>query len=297
MDQPAVAPAFRGISTGRRIKNHLATVLTVLCFAIAIIPLVWVLFSVVEKGLGAVLNPQWWDHSLLGIRSQQHGGGAYHAIVGTLLQALVTTLLSVPIGLLVGLYLVEYGNGSRLSKITTFMVDILTGVPSIVAGLFIYAVWISIFGFKGSGFAVSLALMLLMVPVVVRTTEEMLRIVPNELREASYALGVPKWKTIIKIVIPTAISGIITGIMLGIARVMGETAPALILVGYFQGINFNLFEGPQANLPLLIFDQFSNPSDAGEARTWGAAMTLILIVMVFNLAASVISRMSAIKTK
>jgi phosphate transport system permease protein len=297
MDRPAASPAFRGISTGRKVKNVVATTLVGLCFLIAIVPLVWVLYSVVEKGLAPILDVDWWTHSLNGMRPAQAGGGAYHAIIGSVLQALVTTVISVPVGVAVGVYLVEYGKGSRLSKLTTFMVDILTGVPSIVAGLFIYAVWISILGLTRSGFAVSLALLLLMVPVVVRTTEEMLRVVPDELREASYALGVPKWKTIVKIVIPTALSGIVTGVMLGVARVMGETAPALLLVGYAANINFDLFEGNQANLPLMIVSQFSNPTPSGTDRTWGAAMTLILIIMLFNLAATAISRLSAIKTK
>ena len=163
------------------------------------------------------------------------GGGAYHAIVGTLLQGVVCAVISIPVGVFVGIYLVEYGGGTRLGKLTTFMVDILTGVPSIVAALFIYALWVATLGFQRSGFAVSLALVLLMIPVIVRSTEEMLRIVPMDLREASYALGVPKWKTIARIVIPTALSGIVTGIMLALARVMGETAPLLILVGYAAG--------------------------------------------------------------
>jgi phosphate transport system permease protein len=217
-------------------------------------------------------------------------GGAYHALVGTLLQALVCALISIPIGVFVGIYLVEYGGGTRIGKITTFMVDILTGVPSIVAALFIYALWVATLGFQRSGFAVSLALVLLMIPVIVRSTEEMLRIVPMDLREASYALGVPKWKTIVRIVIPTALSGIVTGILLALARVMGETAPVLVLVGYARSINYDPFDGNMASLPLLIYTELTNPESAGRARVWGAALTLVLIVGALYVAAAFVNR-------
>ncbi len=177
------------------------------------------------------------------------------------------------------------------------MVDILSGVPSIVAALFIYALWVSTFGMPKSGFAVSLALVLLMVPVVVRSTEEMLRIVPQDLREASYALGVPKWKTIARIVLPTSLAGIITGIMLALARVMGETAPLLILVGYAPFINLDLFGGEQGTLPGVMVAEMNNPTDAGSQRIWGAALTLILVIAVLNIAAKLISRYSQVGKK
>ncbi|MFL6143978.1 MAG: phosphate ABC transporter permease PstA [Labedaea sp.] len=296
--QPArQGPAFQTVGAARRAKNLAATVLVWLAFVIAVIPLVWVLITVVGRGLEAVLGPNWWTHSLSGLRPYEEGGGAYHAIFGTIIQGLVTAALSVPIGVMVGIYLVEYGRRSRLARVTTFMVDILTGVPSIVAALFVYAVWITTFGFDRSAFAVTLALLLLMVPVVIRTTEEMLKIVPDELREASYALGIPKWRTITKVVLPTALSGIVTGVMLGLARVMGETAPALVLVAYAPFINFDLFEGNMGNLPLMMADQFNNPEPAGFHRTWGAAMTLVLIIMVFNLIAAIFARLASVKTK
>ena len=152
------------------------------------------------------------------------------------------------------------------------MVDILSGLPSIVAGLFIYALWITTFGFSRSGFAVALSLVLLMVPVVVRVTETMLLIVPDELREASYALGVPKWKTIVKVVLPTALSGILTGVMLGLARVLGETAPLLILVGYSSSISYDMFGGELASLPLTIFMERGTGTPAGDARMWGCLL-------------------------
>src|SRR5207302_4669932 len=172
-------------------------------------------------------------------------------------------------------FLVEYSSG-WLARVTTFMVDVLAGVPSIVAALFIFSLWIATLGFPQSAFAVSLALVLLMLPVVVRSTEEMLRLVPDELREASYALGVAKWKTIVRIVIPIAMPGIISGILLSVARVIGETAPVLVLVGYSRSINVDIFNGNMASLPLLIYTELTNPEHSGYLRIWGAAMTLII---------------------
>ena len=293
-ERPAVPETFRSVSTSRRIKNQTATVLVWLSFAIAVVPLVWLLVSVLSRGLPAIVSVDWWTRSLSGVTPDEVRGGVYHAIIGTLLQALIAGIFAVPIGILAAVYLVEYGRG-RLAKITSFTVDILSGVPSIVAALFIFALFISIGGLAQSGLLVGFALVLLMLPVVIRNTEEMLQLVPDELREASYALGIPKWKTILRIVLPTALSGTVTGVMLAFARVMGETAPVLVLVGYARAINFNPFEGNQASLPLLIYTELStNPSAAGQLRIWGGALTLILIVMIFQLLASFISRFSAI---
>jgi phosphate transport system permease protein len=296
-NRPAQPPAFQKISTARQFKNYLAMVLMGLAFAVAVIPLVWLLFTVISKGYSALLSSNWWGKSLKGVLPEQFAGGVYHALYGSIVQSLVCALIAVPIGIFAAVYLVEYGDNSRFARITTFMVDILSGVPSIVAALFVFALWVTTFGFSTSAFAVSLALVLLMLPVVVRSTEEMLRLVPDELREASYALGVPKWKTIVKIVLPTALSGIVTGVMLATARVMGETAPVLVLVGYSRSINFDIFDGNMASLPLLIYNELLNPEEAGQLRVWGAALTLILLIMFFNLVATVISRFSAIKTK
>ena len=297
LDKSATAPTFTGISSGRKARNSVATVLMTLAFLIALVPLVWVIWTVVSQGIGAILSSSWWSQSLNGLLARQEGGGAYHAIIGTLLQGLVCAIIATPIGIMVAIYLVEYGAGTRLARATTFMVDILTGVPSIVAALFVYAVWISIFGLPRSALAVSLALVLLMLPVVVRSTEEMLRIVPDDLREASYALGVPKWKTIVKVVIPTALSGMLTGIVLALARVMGETAPVLILVAYAPYINFDIFGGNMASLPLMMTVERTNPTDAGADRLWGAAITLILIITIFQLLAAFLSKVTAPKTK
>jgi phosphate transport system permease protein len=205
-------------------------------------------------------------------------------VYGTLVQAGVAAIIAVPLGLMIAVFLAEY-DSSRLARVTTFMVDVLAGVPSIVAALFIFSLWIATLGFQQCGFAVSLALVVLMVPLVVRSAEEMLRLVPDDLREASYALGVPKWKTIVRIVFPIAAPGMVSGVLLSIARIVGETAPVLVLVGYSRSINFDIFDGNMASLPLLIYTELTNPEHAGFLRVWGAALTLIIIVAVINLAA------------
>ncbi|HUO40207.1 MAG TPA: ABC transporter permease subunit, partial [Mycobacterium sp.] len=206
LDQPVKQPTFHPISIWRRVSNNIAFTLFVLAFAIAVIPLVWVLGIVIERGSYAVTRQGWWTHSLQGVLPEQFSGGVYHAIYGTLVQAAVAGILAVPLGLMAAVFLVEYGGGP-LARATTFMVDVLAGVPSIVAALFIFSLWITTLGFQQSAFAVALALVLLMLPVVVRNTEEMLKLVPDELREASYALGIPKWITILRIVVPTALPG------------------------------------------------------------------------------------------
>jgi phosphate transport system permease protein len=308
---PPASLTFSKARGARKIKNNLATVLVSLAFAVALIPLIWLLWTVISKGYHAILSTGWWTSDQAGISKEVEGGGASAAIIGTAEQVALCTVISVPIALLVGVYLVEYGRGV-FAKITTFMVDILTGIPSIVAALFIYALFISTFGTSRSGALVSLSLVILMIPVIVRTTEEMLRLVPNELREAAYALGVPKWKTIMRVVIPTAFSGLITGIVLGIARVAGETAPLLILVGYAGTTNSDLFGNFQGSLPGFINAEFININTSSGAtayhldangnrvagavanyapdRLWGAALTLIIIVMALNLIARLIGR-------
>ena len=302
---PSLLSSSKG-SGRRKFKNNLATVLVTLSFLIALVPLVWLLSTVISKGYHALTQSGWFT-SDIGTRTfSDPGGGAYHAIIGTLEQVAITSVISVPIALLVAIYLVEYGRG-WLARTTTFMVDILTGVPSIVAALFIYAVFFIHLGAQFAGIWASVALVLLMIPVVVRTTEEMLKLVPNELREASYALGVPKWKTVLRIVLPTAFTGITTGIVLGIARVAGETAPLLILDHYNPTTNTNPFSGAQAALPLMIKDQVPNleathsftgglQADYAPDRMWGAALTLIVIVMILNLIARLIGRFNKVSS-
>ena len=289
LDAPVKGPTFHPISPVRKIKNKLATVLFATAFLIATIPLAWLLYTVLQRGFAAIVTPGWWTRSLAGVLPDQFAGGVYHAVYGTIVQAGIAAAISVPLGIMAAIYLVEYGTG-RFARATTFMVDILAGVPSIVAALFVFALWIATLGFQQSAFAVALALVLLMLPVVVRNTEEMLKLVPDELREASYALGIPKWKTILRIVVPTALPGMISGILLALARVMGETAPVLVLVGYARSINYNALEGNMASLPLLIYTELINPEAAGRLRVWGAALTLILLVAVLYIAAAFVNR-------
>jgi phosphate transport system permease protein len=296
-EAPTADPAAlleTGRSTSRTVRNIVAGVLVTAAFLIALIPLVWILATVVIQGGSLILHADWWTHSQRGVTSFTGGGGAYHAIMGTLIEAVTTSVIAVPIAMMTAIYLVEYGRGP-LARAVSFMVDILTGVPSIVAALFVYTLWVTTFGFQRVAFAVSLSLVLLMIPVVVRSTEEMLKLVPNELREASYALGVPKWKTIVQIVLPTAFSGIITGVMLGLARVMGETAPLLILGPYTKSIATNLFSGYVPTLPTMINQDRSEANPIAVERVWAAALTLILLVLFLNLAARLIARLGSVK--
>ncbi|MDM4139970.1 MULTISPECIES: phosphate ABC transporter permease PstA [Mycobacterium] len=293
LDRPLKPRTFSPVSRRRRITDVVATLLVSLSLLIAVTPLVMVLWSVVAKGFKAIMSTVWWSHSQAGMTAFVTGGGAYHALVGTVLQGLVCAVISIPLGLMVAIYLVEYGGGTPLGRLASFMVDILSGVPSIVAALFIYALCVATLGLPRSEFAVSLALVLLMLPVIVRATEEMLRIVPVDLREASYALGITKWKTVVWVVIPTGLSGIVTGILLAMARVMGETAPLLILVGYAQAMNFDIFSGFMGTLPGMMFNQTSagaglNPIPTD--RLWGAALTLILVIATINITARVIAK-------
>ncbi|MGA9489382.1 MAG: phosphate ABC transporter permease PstA [Mycobacterium sp.] len=290
LDLPVKASAVQPISVGRRLKNRIAGTFFVASFGIALVPLVWLLWIVVQRGWSAIVQPDWWSHSLRGVLPEQFSGGIYHALYGTVVQAAVAAAFAVPLGFMTAVLLAEY-RSSRLARYTTFMVDVLAGLPSIVAALFIFSLWIATMGFQQSGFAVSLALVLLMLPVVVRSNEEMLRLVPNDLREASYALGIPKWKTTMRIVVPIALPGIITGVLLAIARVMGETAPVLVLVGYSRSVNFDIFSGNMASLPLLIYSELNNPEHAGFLRVWGAALTLIIVVALVYLIAAVASRL------
>jgi phosphate transport system permease protein len=277
-------------STSRKVRDAIARAVMWSSFALAMVPLVWILWTVASKGYSLLLSGTWWTHSQRNITSSTFGGGAIHAIQGTLIQGAVTAAVSVPVGIFTAIYLVEYGRGP-LARAVSFMVDILSGVPSIVAALFIYAVWVTTFGFQRVAFAVCLALVLLMIPVVVRSTEEMLKLVPNELREASLALGVPKWVTISKVVLPTAFSGIITGVLLGLARVMGETAPLLILGPYTKSIATNLFSGYMPTLPTMINqDRTETGLEPAVERMWAAALTLILLVLALNLLGRIAAR-------
>lgn len=286
----------RIIEGRRQAVDRLMAAVVTSCFAIVMLPLVSLVWTVVERGSNR-FDTAFFSETMRGVVGE--GGGAYHAIVGTLIVTGLATLMSVPFGLFTAIYLAEYGHGTRLAKAIQSMVDVMTGIPSIVAGLFAYALFELLFGpGTRSGFAGAIALTVLMTPVVVRSAEEMLRLVPDELREASYALGVPKWKTIVKVVLPTAIAGIITGVVLAIARVIGETAPLLVTAGLAQGVNWNPFDGRMTTLPVFTYYQYVQPGlppEAGQDRSWTAALTLMIIVGVLFSLARVLS--SALKPK
>src|SRR3954470_15209466 len=291
-----VVGTSRAVEGGRKATDRFVTCLVYGAFLLAMVPLVSLVWTVLSKGL-ARLDGEFFNSSMVGVVGP--GGGAYHAIFGTLVITGITALMSVPVGLMTAIYLVEYGRG-RLKKAITFLVDVMTGIPSIVAGLFAYALFAIFFG-PGVrlGFAGAVALSVLMIPVVVRSAEEVLKLVPNELREASYALGVPKWRTIVKIVLPTAVAGLGTAVTLAIARVIGETAPLLVTVGITNATNNDPFDGRMATLPVYAYYQLTQPGvppEFGIDRAWTAALVLIILVMTLNLVARLISYFFAPKT-
>jgi phosphate transport system permease protein len=291
MEAGALNPSRRG-GLRRRVVNRLATALLALSVVLALLPLVSVLYVTVVKGLGR-FGGYFLQHSMRGVGPLDNTGGAYHAIIGTLEQVGISTLLAVPIGLLAAVYTVEYGRG-WLAGLIRFFTDVMTGVPSIVAGLFIYAFWVLALGQGFSGFAAALALTILMLPTIVRATEEMLKLVPDALREAGLALGVPRWRTILSIVLPTASAGIITGVMLAVARVAGETAPLLLTALNFDAINVNPFSGQQAGLPTFIYAQAGAPQKVSLDRAWAGALTLVMLILILNLIARAVARRSRV---
>jgi len=279
----------RAVEGSRHALDRLMTFAIIAAFALALIPLISLLFQVTKRGLPGLD----WEFLTGTPRGVIGGGGAAHAIVGTIVITGWATLISVPIGILAAIYLNEYGKG-RLRRALTFFVDVMTGIPSIVAGLFAYALFAI---FLGPGIRLgimgSLALSVLMIPIVIRTSEEVLKIVPNHLREAAYALGTPKWKTIAKIVLPTAFAGLVTGVMIAIARIVGETAPLLVTTGVVDSINTNAFQGRMQNLAVYAYSEYRTPGVMKQAsydRAWAAALTLIVIVMILNIVARLVYR-------
>lgn len=316
-DSAVSTTPFGEVATRRKVADRAMTTVVYLAFGLALIPLVWLSVTVVTRGLDrfwvdangeANFNLDFLNQSMRGIFGGMPEGGILHAVWGTVLITLAATAISVPIGILTAIYLVEYGRGT-LKRAVTFFVDVMTGIPSIVAGLFAYAVFALLVG-PGTklGIVGAVALSVLMIPVVVRASEEMLKLVPHELREASYALGVPKWLTIIRIVLRTAFAGLTTGVTLAIARVIGETAPLLIAVGVADSLNYNLFDGRMMTLPVYIVAEWrkgtqpcNDPTmpcigEITEYRAWAAALVLILIVMALNLIARLISKYFSPKT-
>ena len=285
----------RRVEGRRRATDRTVTTVVSAMFVAAMAPLLSLLQTVLTRGTGR-FDVEFFTTSMRNVIGE--GGGAQHAILGTLIITALAALISVPIGMLTAIYLVEYGRG-RLARSITFLVDVMTGIPSIVAGLFAYALFVVFFG-PGVRFGIggAVALSVLMVPVVVRAVEEMLKLVPAELREASYALGVPKWRTILKVVLPAAAAGIATGITLAVARVIGETAPLLLIVGTTTSTNLNPFDGRMATLPVFAFYSFTQPGarpDPSIDRAWTAALVLMTIVLGLNLAARLIAKRFAPK--
>ena len=286
----AIYVISRIIEGVRKATDRLVTIMVSTAFSLALIPLLSLAYTVVTKGV-ARFDAEFFTFSMRNVVGE--GGGALHAIIGTVEITGIATLISVPIGIMAAIYLVEYGRGT-IARLVTFFVDVMTGVPSIVAGLFAYALFVIFFG-PGvrMGLGGAIALSLLMIPVVIRATEEMLKIVPNELREAAYALGVPKWLTVLKVVLPTSLAGIATGIMIAIARVIGETAPLLLIAGFTASMNYNPLNERMMTLPVFGYTSYANQGVDMQAyldRAWAGALTLMLIVMVLNLVARLISK-------
>lgn len=279
----------------RRVVNAVACSALGIAVAIALIPLVAVLAYTISEGAERI-SWQFLYHSMFGVGPLDPHGGAYHAILGTVEQVGLASLIAVPLGLLVAIYIVEYGRG-RLRNAVRFLIDVMTGIPSIVAGLFIFSFWVIGLNQGFSGFAAALSLAVLMLPVVVRSAEEMLKLVPNDLREASYALGVPRWRTILSVVLPTAAGGITTGVMLAVARVTGETAPLLLTAFGFDAIRRSPFEGPQSALPLYVFSQAGSAFDVAVRRAWAGALTLIVIVLALTVIARAVAARTGAKAK
>ena len=270
----------------RRTSNRIATCLMVLSFVLVIIPLGFVLFTVIAKGASAIS----WSFLTSQIPSEvalPGTGGIGPAIGGTIVIVALASAMAVPLGVLGAIYLNEYGGTGWLARVIGFFSDVMTGVPSIIMGLFIFSIWVLHFGF--SGLAGAFALGCLMLPIVIRSTYEMLRLVPDALREGSYALGATKARVTITVVLPAAIGGIVSGVLLAIARAAGETAPLLFTILTVTAVNWNVFSGPNTSLPSLIFANANTPYAGAQSRGWGAALTLIAMAFILMITARFIT--------
>jgi phosphate transport system permease protein len=272
----------------RKAIDRMATSGTMLALLMTLLPLGFVVGYVIERGAKR-FSGSFLTHSMSGVGPLSSGGGIWQAILGTTEQVLIASIIAVPLGLLVAIYITEYG-GTKFSTAVRFLIDVMTGIPSIVAGLFVLAFWLITLHQGFSGFAGSLALSILELPIIVRTSEQMIQLVPGSLREASYALGIPKWRTILQVVLPTAATGITTGVMLAVARVIGETAPVLLVVGNNNFVNSNPFKNAQASLGVFIYQGAGSSSNFDVDRAWAAALTLILIVAVLYVGARLLTR-------
>jgi phosphate transport system permease protein len=271
----------------RRTKNQIATIVMWLAFALTLIPLGLVLYTVIQKGASAISwqfltgGPIPPNVLPLGI------GGMGPAVIGTLLITGFAALLAIPLGVLGGVYLNEYGGTSWLARLLAFLSDVMTGVPSIVMGLFIFTIWVLHFGY--SGVAGAFALACLMLPIVIRSTFEMLRLVPDSLRQGSYALGATKARVTVTVVLPAAIGGIVSGALLAVARAAGETAPLLFTILTVEATNTNIFSGANTALSTQIFVNATSPYVGAESRAWGSALTLIAIAFILMIIARVVT--------
>ena len=279
-------PSLREAKGWRRTKNRIATVLMVVAFVLVVIPLVFVLITVVARGI-SIISWQFLTADIPPSVAPASQGGIGPAILGTFLIVGLATIMAVPLGILGAIYLNEYGGRGPLARVIGFMADVMTGVPSIVMGLFIFSIWVLHFQF--SGFAGALALGCLMLPVVIRSTDEMLKLVPNPLREGSYALGATKARVTMTVVLPAAVGGIVSGALLAIARAAGETAPLLFTILTVTAPNPNPFNGPNTSIPSQIFVNATSAFTGAQDRAWGAALTLVVIAFVFMLAARIVT--------
>jgi phosphate transport system permease protein len=270
----------------RRTKNRIVTWLMVLAFVLTIVPLVFVIITVIAKGASVIS----WSFLTSGIPpgfEPANVGGMGPAIVGTLEITALATVIAVPLGILGAIYINEYGGKGVLARVIRFMADVMTGVPSIVMGLFIYTIWTLHFGYSGLGGAFALAC--LMLPIVIRSSEEMLKLVPDELRQGSYALGATKARVTVTVVLPAAVGGIVSGALLAVARAAGETAPLLFTILTVTAVNSNVFSGANTSLATQIFANANQIYPGAVARGWGAALTLVAIAFLFMIAARLVT--------
>jgi phosphate transport system permease protein len=287
-DDPSSRILQRALSPQRRLANALATTWMIGSLLFALVPVVIIVVFVISKG-AAVISVDFLTQNLQ-IVTQQAGGGIAPAIVGTLVITGTAALMAIPLGVLAAVYLNEYGGQKGIAKLIRFMADVMTGVPSIVMGLFVATIWVSGGLHLGySGFAGSIALAALMLPIVIRSCEEMLKLVPDDLRQASEALGARRWRTVTSVVLPAALAGIVSGAMLAVARAAGETAPLLLTIGVTNTSNWNPFHGTNTTLSQVIWFNAQTPFDASIQRSWGAALTLIVIVFVLTVLARIVS--------
>jgi phosphate transport system permease protein len=270
----------------RRTKNRLATILMVLALLVVMLPLGWVIYALLDRG-ASIISWKFLTSPIPPVVAPAHVGGMGPAVVGTLLITGWATLMAVPLGILGAIYINEYGGRGPIAAIVRFMADVMTGVPSIVMGLFIFSIWTLHFGF--SGFGGSLALACLMLPIVIRSCEEMLKLVPNSLREASYAVGATKTRVTFTVSLPTALPGIVSGCLLAVARGAGETAPLLFTILTVTQVNRNVFHGANTALATQIFSNATQPYPGAEARAWGAALTLIAIAFILMIVARIVT--------